>query len=122
MNETEISRQCLDALRLAYPAPRSWWERCNTGKARVRGSHITYGLGNGTPDIIGCALLCISEIDVGVLVGVEIKKPGRDPDPDQVEWRKRHEAAGGIFVLAHSAREAIDGVREKLNARIRRAA
>ena len=101
--ETEISAACLAALRLQYPPPRAWWYRNNTGVARIRGSHVRYGLGNGSPDIVGC-------VD-GIFCGVEVKKPKRWQDTDQVGWQTQHELAGGVYVLAHSAQEALDGVR-----------
>lgn len=101
--ETDIQRDILAALSLAFPAPIAWWHRCNTGKFR---GHSQAGLGNGTPDVIGCV--------ASVMVGVEVKRPGHNLRPDQVAWRDKHVAAGGVYVLAHSAQEAIDGVRLEL--------
>lgn len=101
--ETEIQSQVLDALKLAWPAPGAWWHRNNTGRIRRR---FISGLGTGSPDIVGC-------ID-GLFVGVEIKVPGQWGSEDQECWRIQHELAGGIYVLAHSAQEALDGVSQAM--------
>ncbi|MFA4972808.1 MAG: hypothetical protein WC683_09360 [bacterium] len=107
MTETEISRTVLDVLRLAFPPPGAWWHRNNTGKVKRKGGcFVVYGLGNGGPDIVGC-------VD-GRWVAVEVKVPGKWQEPDQQAWQVQHELSGGVYVLAHDAREAIDGVKRGL--------
>jgi len=104
MTETEISKQCLDALRLAFPPPGAWFHRNNVGGRHGRFQSV--GLGNGSPDLVGC-------VD-GAWIGIEIKRPGKWPEIDQREWQVRHELAGGVYVVAHCPQEAIDGVREAM--------
>ncbi len=65
----------------------------------------TFGLGPGSPDIIGAML------GTGKLLGVEVKKPD-DPTPDdhQLEWLRQAREAGAVIIVARSADEAVAGL------------
>lgn len=85
--------------------------RCNTGVARLHGSHVRYGLGNGAPDVL--AVLA----PWGHLVGLEGKLPGRDLDPEQRAWAVELQAHGGSFGVFRSVAEAlaiVAGIRSSL--------
>lgn len=77
-----------------------------------RGRMVRFGLGAGSPDIVGWKAIEITPDMVGqrvaVFVGIEIKIPGEQPRPDQNFWLSRLNAAGGIAGVAHSEYEAID--------------
>jgi hypothetical protein len=75
--------------------------RCNTGVARLYGSHVRYGLGNGAPDVL--AVLA----PWGHLVGLEGKLPGRDLDPEQRIWASELQAHGGSFGVFRSVADAL---------------
>lgn len=75
--------------------------RCNTGVARLHGSHVRYGLGNGAPDVL--AVLS----PWGHLVGLEGKLPGRDLDPEQRIWASELQAHGGSFGVFRSVADAL---------------
>ncbi len=119
-SETDISRDILEALRIAFCAPGAWWERCNTGTARMRGSHVKVGLGEGTADIIGCFQM--SRSGPGIMIGVEVKKPGEKQNENQLLWQARHVAAGGIYVVATNTQEAINVVQQAIDDAARRMA
>lgn len=78
--------------------------RNNTGVARVHGSIVRYGLGNGAPDIV-CVLR-----PWGHLLGLEVKLAGQDLDPDQVAWRDRIRQHGASYCLVRSVPEALSAV------------
>lgn len=104
MTETEISKQVLQALEWAFPVPRAWWHRNNV--AGRKGRLASVGLGKGSADIVGCL--------EGIFVAVEVKRPGKWEEPDQLEWSAMHRLCGGVYVVAHSAQEAIDEIRKAL--------
>ena len=96
--EGEIQHDIIELLRVAFPL--AWFERCNTGMVRKNGRVIRFGLGKGCADVIGCML--------GMMIAIEVKKPGKPLDPDQIRWWARHESAGGVYILAHSPQEAVE--------------
>ena len=94
MTETDIQRQILEFLKLIkVPAWRN---------NRGRRGKVTYGLCNGSSDIIG--------IFKKRFLAIEVKVPGKEAEPDQRVFLDIVNGAGGIGFVAHS----IDEVREKL--------
>ena len=47
--------------------------------------------------------LCIT----GLFVAIEAKMPGKDLDPDQIDYRKDILASGGVFIIYHSMEELV---------------
>lgn len=109
-SESDIQCDALRVLRKRFPEPGAWVERNNTGATRTpAGRFLRFGLGVGGPDIV--------LVTHGLLIAIEFKKFGEKLRPEQEAWRARHESAGGVYIVAHSAREAIDGVNAALAGR-----
>jgi hypothetical protein len=81
-----------------------------------------FGLGVGSPDIVGVLLRCdvgtcrsdapgIHCPHGGLFLGIEAKLPD-DPEPDdhQAAWHDAARAAGACIIVARSAEEAIAGL------------
>ena len=99
MNEAQIQGEILLAIgRL----PGSLWWRNNTGALPDKsGRVIRYGL-KGSPDILGCCR--------GRFVGIEVKAAmGRQSDAQQ-NFQRAFEKAGGLYVLARSADDALNAI------------
>jgi hypothetical protein len=60
----------------------------------------------GSPD-----LFCVVK---GRLIGIEVKRPGGKLSPEQEQWGKRLELAGGLFIVAMSTDEAVVPLMELL--------
>lgn len=83
-----------------------WWVN-KTGAAWTKdGSRpVTYGL-EGSSDILGCL--------EGLMICVEVKTPDGRQEKSQVRFEAAIAKAGGIYLIARSPREAIDGIRAAL--------
>lgn len=69
------------------------------------GGWITFGLGEGSPDLIGWRTLQPGAI--AQFVGLEVKLPGESPRPEQRTWIDNINAAGGLAGAVTSSEEAI---------------
>jgi hypothetical protein len=99
MSETALSAFIRDAL-LATGRVLLW--RNNVGRLQdIRGRWITYGLGVGSPDLVG--ILRPS----GRMIAFEVKLPGKSPTPEQLAWHRAAAAAGALVVVVHSVEEAL---------------
>lgn len=76
------------------------WGESSTGAAVAR--HITYGLGPGSPDVVGVLTVC----GVGVMVGIEVKSPTGRVRPEQAAWLAAGAARGMVTGVARSADDA----------------
>jgi len=91
--EAQIQRGILDYL--GYKNIFHW--RNNTGgfvseyKGKTR--YVKFGE-KGSPDIF--CVVC------GKIYGCEVKRSNGKQSPEQVEWQKRFEKAGGVYILARS--------------------
>lgn len=77
--------------------------RNNVGEALFGKARVAYGLGTGTPDLVGM----LSVWGVAIWVAFEVKAPGEEPS---LEQRRVHAAwrARGVFVfVVHSVDEAV---------------
>ena len=110
--ETDIKRETLEALELAYPKPNAWWSRNNSSGRVRRMSQV--GLGKGSADIVGCVSLRFPRYTIGVFVAVELKTSTGKQSEEQVLWAAMHEHCGGIYVIATSAQEAVNMVNLRL--------
>lgn len=52
--------------------------------------------------------LCLN----GFFVAIEAKMPGKDLDPDQIDYKNEVLAAGGIFIIYHSVSELISEMKK----------
>lgn len=64
--------------------------------------HLTFGLGEGTPDLVG-------SVD-GRFAGWELKVPGKSPKPHQDAVHKAWRAQGAFVAVVHSEDEFEESV------------
>jgi hypothetical protein len=110
---------------LAYLAIRGdlfFW-RANVAQVRPRpgAPPVRFGI-PGQADILCCQArptylltrtgLQYEESLIGRMVGVEVKRVGEGPDPDQIAWGAQLTAAGGLYIVAHSIDEVRAGLGE----------
>lgn len=96
--ETAIVGAILEFLR--YSDVLAW--RQNTGGRRSRsGKYVQFSV-PGTPDVLGVVR---RGPHLGRFVGIEVKVPGKDLEPDQVAWAEMMRPAGVICLCVHSVEE-----------------
>lgn len=81
-----------------YLAPKAIFWRQNSGGVRLQSGHYCQIAPYGIPDLVGC-------VD-GQWIGLEVKRPGEPANDNQERFREWITAAGGIYGIVHSAREA----------------
>jgi hypothetical protein len=91
----------------------SW--RNNVGSAQVDGRYVTYGLCEGSADLIACVPTQLTCPDCGSLlppigrfVGIEVKGPRTPTTPEQTRWVGLVNAAHGVAGFAHSAGDSVE--------------
>lgn len=87
MNEGKVLRRCMEYLEIR----RVLHWRSNNGAVRGKRFH---GI-RGVPDIIGI-------LPGGRFLGVECKSDKGKQSPEQVEFQKKVEKLGGLYVLARA--------------------
>ena len=115
MNETQLLMSIRDAL-LATGRVLLW--RCNSGRMRDNtGRWVQFGLGLGCPDLVGMLRECHGPCHAGEpcrcagrFLAIEVKLPGKSPEPHQEAWHRAARAAGACVIVAHSVEEALDGL------------
>lgn len=94
MSETAI----MLAIRDEYVrSGKLWVHRNNTGRI----GRVSFGLGLGGADLVGLLR------GPGRGFACEVKRPGESLRPEQRCWKQGWEAAGGVYVVAHSVDEAM---------------
>jgi hypothetical protein len=73
------------------------------------------GLGKGSPDIVGCVRHPDGH---GLFVGFEAKTPRGEQSTDQKSFESRLGRAGGYYRVIRSANDAVQAVKELLNAEV----
>jgi hypothetical protein len=99
MSETAISRAIRETLALhgVHVA------RNNTGRLQDRnGRWVTFGLGLGSADLIGCVN--------GRYFALEVKTATGRQTPEQVAWANARRKEGAFVAVVRSAEEAIAAV------------
>ena len=96
MRETEIQRAIIDNLRwrgiLAF--------RCQPAPVPIRNGRNIVGFRKADPFNVGIPdIICAIK---GRFIGIEVKSEIGRQSPEQVEWQRRIEKAGGAYVLARS--------------------
>jgi hypothetical protein len=73
---------------------------------------------NGIPDLVCIKKVRVADLvaqgvqEVGLFVGIEVKRPSvKDLRPAQEKWKRRIEASAGIFITARSVDDVIDGLK-----------
>jgi len=124
LTETALMLMIWDAL-IATGRVLLW--RNNVGAANARGRHVSFGLGRGSPDLVGmlkhpcsrCSAMpgrtleCVPGKDHdhrAQFFAVEVKLPGNEPEPAQLAWHRAARDAGAIVIVAHSIEEALAGL------------
>jgi len=72
---------------------------------------------NGIPDLVCIRKVKVADLvadgveSVGVFVGIEVKRPSvKELRPAQEKWKRRIEESGGVFLVARSVDDVIDGL------------
>lgn len=99
MSEAAIQKAILEAVN-CVPGCVFW--RNNTGAARIRGSHVRFGLCPGSGDIIGI-------VAGGRFASIEVKDGAR-VTKEQAAFVDLVRAKGGVAAVVHSVAEAVDVV------------
>jgi hypothetical protein len=90
--ETQVKREITSTLERFGV----WVERIHTGMVPVGGRWI-HGARTGTPDIVV----------IDPAGWLEVKRPGEEPSPKQVDWHAKARKAGHRVETVHNAREAL---------------
>lgn len=75
-----------------------------TGVYRGYGGRVRAGLPKGSADLVGILA------PRGRFVALEVKRPGEEPEPHQIEWLDDVRARGGFACVVHSMAEARDAI------------
>ena len=106
--EKQIQGEILRALEIHTDA-KVW--RQNTGAAsfesKGRRHFVRFGI-KGAADLTG---ICPD----GRRLEVEVKRPGNKPTDHQIAYGQMILEYGGVYILAHSAEEAIDSYRRQMD-------
>lgn len=79
--------------------------RNNTGQLRdERGQVVTFGLCKGSSDLIG--IVRMRDLNLGRFFALEVKRPGKNPTPDQLAFIDTVHAMGGAGGWVTSVEEA----------------
>ena len=97
-----------NAIRLAAVKHACFLLRNNVGMLQDRnGQYVRYGLSTGSSDLIGWTM----RNKIAVFTAVEVKRPGKQPTPEQARFLEAVKAAGGIALCVHSVEEFEEGMR-----------
>jgi hypothetical protein len=107
MSETAI----LQSIRAAVSSGPNRVFRNNVGMAvAADGRRIQYGLAKGSSDLIGWRTIKITPemigLDLAQFVSLEVKSPRGKVRPEQINWLRAVNDAGGIAAIVRSAEEA----------------
>ena len=88
---------------------------CSCGAKLTRPDAVVrYGLGVGSPDLVGWRTVTITAAHIGMkiaqFVGLEIKNARGRLRKEQVFWQERIANAGGIAAVVRSVEEAQDAI------------
>jgi hypothetical protein len=98
--------------------PGVWASRNNNGHAVTRnGFPITYGLGVGSADVVGCRAVLLyksataftpgGSVMVCLFFALEVKWEGKKSSPAQLAWQNRLRSLGATVAVVHSVEEAV---------------
>jgi len=110
-SETQLQQR----IRLSCSRGRARLFRNNVGALRdaQTGRLVRFGLAPGSADLVGWRTVTIGPEHLGQqlaqFVSLEVKAPGRirSTRPEQVVWRDRVAAAGGLAIIADSEQAAL---------------
>jgi protein involved in polysaccharide export with SLBB domain len=98
-SEREIQTDVLLALQERWP--RGLFYRRNVGGMKIGDRFVKFGV-KGQADVAGMV--------EGRAIEVECKRPGEYQTKDQRNWQAAVERAGGLYIVARSVQDAIDGL------------
>jgi hypothetical protein len=91
--ETDISKAIADVL----DARVAWHTRIQSNQIKTASGHYVRGAREGTPDRVAAA---------GVMLWIEVKRPGEKPTPEQAETIAKLRANGSLAVVLDDADDA----------------
>jgi hypothetical protein len=117
--ESDVLSACLQWLTLM----RVWHWRQNQGAIPLRNGGFRRFVGlRGLPDILAvlpreCEVVGQGRCKFAVLVGIEVKRPGEKPRPEQRAFLEQLEGMGGVGLCVHSVAELEEKLRPYLSGR-----
>lgn len=111
MPREHLVQQAVRGVLCAPGQPTRLW-RNNVGGGKIGGAWVTWGLCEGSGDLIGIFSRVITQDMVGQTIGqflsVEIKThaKGSKPSPEQLTWLKTVNDRGGIARIIRDTGEA----------------
>lgn len=114
VRETDLVRACLEWLALHRVLA---WRMNNTGVFDpTRKVFRSFHGAKGVPDILGIFPQTVTLTDgtvatFGNFLGVECKRPGEKPRPDQAAFLEAIQERGGIGLCVHNLRELEEQLR-----------
>jgi hypothetical protein len=107
--ETTIVQEILGAINAL---PNVAASRNNVGMLKdARGIPVFYGLGEGSPDIVGIITMGAHPYAIAVAFGLEVKQPGKYATRKQRAWHMVAKRMGLRTSVVRSYREAVDAVK-----------
>ena len=100
--ERDVLKEVLGAL--TYHPRVAWARRMNSGAAQIGGRWVKFGF-EGCPDIIGM-------LRDGRTLCVEVKRAGKNPTQEQVEFLGLVHRNNGLAFVARSAADARNALNE----------
>ena len=89
-------------------------QRNTVGSYRERNGWITYGLGTGSPDIVGWIMLKNEGVTVPVTIGIEVKTPRGKVSKDQAQWHRAAERNGVAVGVCRNSLDALTYVQGQI--------
>ena len=81
--------------------------RVNRGKPGTAWKVPEDAWSNGVADILGTGRASLYPAWNNHAIAFEVKRPGEQPRPSQLAFKKRWETAGGYYLIIHSPEEAM---------------
>lgn len=103
MSETAIMRSIHDAIVVTG---RALLWRNNVGRARFGAAWVAYGLGIGSPDLVGLVR------SSGRAFALEVKTATGRLSPEQRAWHRAWSEAGGFVACVRSVDEALGALED----------
>jgi hypothetical protein len=104
MSETDLLKSILAELCKKYPL--GLWHRRNVAAMKTQHGFIRFGL-PGMADISGILPVLIAGCSRGLAIEIEVKTAKGIQSPEQKNWQRAVERAGGVYILTRSVEDCL---------------